>query len=177
MMAINRYRLKTLISKNNVQAKRVEKLLNNLDYLIGAILLGNNFVNILAASIATLLSIKLYGEGSVIIASIVLTIVILIFAENTPKTFAAKNPEKIALPASWLLELIINHLATTDDDTIVLSPQFDLKYKRNVFQTACTSKRLEAVLPQFCDFVRFYAHLSRNRRCRDLRTLSGKFFW
>ena len=107
MMAINRYRLKTLISKNNVQAKRVEKLLNNLDYLIGAILLGNNFVNILAASIATLLSIKLYGEGSVIIASMVLTIVILIFAENTPKTFAAKNPEKIALPASWLLELII----------------------------------------------------------------------
>ena len=107
MMAINRYRLKTLISKKNVQAKRVEKLLNNLDYLIGAILLGNNFVNILAASIATLLSIKLYGEGSVIIASIVLTIVILIFAENTPKTFAAKNPEKIALPASWLLELII----------------------------------------------------------------------
>ena len=106
-MAINRYRLKTLISKNNVQAKRVEKLLNNIDYLIGAILLGNNFVNILAASIATLLSIKLYGEGSVIIASIVLTIVILIFAENTPKTFAAKNPEKIALPASWLLELII----------------------------------------------------------------------
>ena len=106
-MAINRYRLKTLISKNNVQAKRVEKLLNNLDYLIGAILLGNNFVNILAASIATLLSLKLYGEGSVIIASIVLTIVILIFAENTPKTFAAKNPEKIALPASWLLELII----------------------------------------------------------------------
>ena len=106
-MAINRYRLKTLISKNNVQAKRVEKLLNNIDYLIGGILLGNNFVNILAASIATLLSIKLYGEGSVIIASIILTIVILIFAENTPKTFAAKNPEKIALPASWLLELII----------------------------------------------------------------------
>ena len=106
-MAINRYRLKTLISKNNVQAKRVEKLLNNIDYLIGGILLGNNFVNILAASIATLLSIKLYGEGSVIIASIILTIVILIFAENTPKTFAAKNPEKVALPASWLLEIII----------------------------------------------------------------------
>ena len=108
MMAINRYRLKTLISKNNVQAKRVEKLLNNIDYLIGAILLGNNFVNILAASIATLLSIKLYGEGSVIIASMILTVVILIFAENTPKTFAAKNPERVALPASWMLDLIIN---------------------------------------------------------------------
>ena len=107
MMALNRYRLKTLSSKNNTQAKRVEKLLNKIDYLIGGILLGNNFVNILAASIATLLSIKLYGEGSVIIASMILTVVILIFAENTPKTFAAKNPEKIALPASWLLELVI----------------------------------------------------------------------
>ena len=107
MMALNRYRLKALSAKNNTQAKRVEKLLKKIDYLIGGILLGNNFVNILAASIATLLSIKLWGEGSVIIASLVLTLVILIFAENTPKTFAAKNPEKIALPASWLLEVLI----------------------------------------------------------------------
>jgi len=107
MMALNRYRLKTLSSKHNLQAQRVERLLKNIDYLIGGILLGNNFVNILAASIATLLALKLWGEGSVIIASLVLTLVILIFAENTPKTFAAKNPEKIALPASWLLELLI----------------------------------------------------------------------
>jgi Mg2+/Co2+ transporter CorB len=107
MMALNRYRLKALSAKNNAQAKRVEKLLKKIDYLIGGILLGNNFVNILAASIATLLSIKLWGEGSVIIASLVLTLVILIFAENTPKTFAAKNPEKIALPASWILEILI----------------------------------------------------------------------
>jgi len=107
MMALNRYRLKTLSSKNNLRAQRVEKLLKNIDYLIGGILLGNNFVNILAASIATLLALKIWGEGSVIIASLVLTLVILIFAENTPKTFAAKNPEKIALPVSWLLELLI----------------------------------------------------------------------
>ena len=107
MMALNRYRLKTLSSKNNLQAQRVERLLKNIDYLIGGILLGNNFVNILAASIATLLALKIWGEGSVIIASLVLTLVILIFAENTPKTFAAKNPEKIALPVSWILELLI----------------------------------------------------------------------
>ena len=106
-MALNRYRLKALSAKNNAQAKRVEKLLNKIDYLIGGILLGNNFVNILAASIATLLSLKLFGEGSIIIASLVLTLVILVFAENTPKTFAAKNPEKIALPASWILEILI----------------------------------------------------------------------
>jgi len=107
MMAINRYRLKSLSAKNNHQAKRVEKLLKNIDYLIGGILLGNNFVNILAASIATLLSIKLWGEGSVILASLTLTVIILIFAETTPKTYAAKNPEKIALPASWFLEVLI----------------------------------------------------------------------
>ena len=107
MMAINRYRLKSLSAKNNHQAKRVEKLLKNIDYLIGGILLGNNFVNILAASIATLLSIKLWGEGSVILASLMLTVIILIFAETTPKTYAAKNPEKIALPASWFIDLLI----------------------------------------------------------------------
>ena len=107
MMAMNRYRLKTLSAKNNPQAKRVEKLLKNVDYLIGAILLGNNFVNILAASIATILALKLWGEGSVIFASLALTLVILIFAETTPKTFAAKNPEKIALSASATIELLI----------------------------------------------------------------------
>ena len=107
MMAINRYRLKSLSAKNNHQAKRVEKLLKNIDYLIGGILLGNNFANILAASIATLLSIKLWGEGSVILASLMLTVIILIFAETTPKTYAAKNPEKIALPASWFIDLLI----------------------------------------------------------------------
>jgi Mg2+/Co2+ transporter CorB len=107
MMAINRYRLKTLSSKNNVQAKRVEKLLGNVEHLIGGILLGNNFVNILAASITTILALKLWGEGSVIFASLVLTLVILIFAETAPKTYAANNPEKVALPAAIVLEFII----------------------------------------------------------------------
>jgi Mg2+/Co2+ transporter CorB len=107
MMAINRYRLKTLSSKNNAQAKRVEKLLGNIEHLIGGILLGNNFVNILAASITTILALKLWGEGSVIFASLVLTLVILIFAETAPKTYAANNPEKIALPAAIVLEYII----------------------------------------------------------------------
>ena len=106
-MAINRYRLKTLSANNNAQAKRVEKLLGNIEHLIGGILLGNNFVNILAASITTILALKLWGEGSVIFASLVLTLVILIFAETAPKTYAANNPEKIALPAAIVLEYII----------------------------------------------------------------------
>ena len=107
MMAINRYRLKALSNQNNTQAKRTERLLGDLDHLIGTILLGNNFVNIFASSIATILAIKLWGEGSIVYASVILTFVILIFAETTPKTFAAKNPEKIALPASIIISGLI----------------------------------------------------------------------
>lgn len=106
MMAINRYRLKVL-AKTNKKAKRTERLLGNLDYLIGTILLGNNLVNIFASSIATLLTIKLWGDGSVLLASLVLTFVILVFAETTPKTFAAKYPEKVALPTSIIIEFFI----------------------------------------------------------------------
>jgi len=107
MMAINRYRLKALSNQNNTQAKRTERLLGDLDHLIGTILLGNNFVNIFASSIATILAIKLWGESSIVYASILLTFVILIFAETTPKTFAAKNPEKVALPASIIISALI----------------------------------------------------------------------
>lgn len=106
MMAINRYRLKVL-SKTNKNARRTEDLLKDVDHLIGTILLGNNFVNIFAASIATILSIKLWGEDSIVLASLALTFVILVFAETTPKTFAAKNPEKIALPASLVIHVLI----------------------------------------------------------------------
>ncbi|WXU00687.1 MAG: hypothetical protein Ctma_1416 [Catillopecten margaritatus gill symbiont] len=109
MMAINRYRLKSL-AKTNKKAKRTERLLDNLDYLIGTILLGNNLVNIFASSVVTILAIKLWGDGSVVLASLALTFVILVFAETTPKTFAAKNPEKIALPASIIIEFLIKVL-------------------------------------------------------------------
>jgi len=106
MMAINRYRLKAL-SATNKNAKRTEHLLKDTDHLIGTILLGNNFVNIFASSIATILAIKLWGEDSIVLASLALTFVILVFAETTPKTFAAKNPEKVALPASIIISALI----------------------------------------------------------------------
>ena len=102
MMAINRYRLKAL-SATNKNAKRTELLLKDTDHLIGTILLGNNFVNIFASSIATILAIKLWGEDSIVLASLALTFVILVFAETTPKTFAAKNPEKVAYRPRLLL--------------------------------------------------------------------------
>jgi Mg2+/Co2+ transporter CorB len=107
MMAINRYRLKVL-SKTNKNAKRTEHLLKDVDALIGTILLGNNLVNIFASSVATILVIKLWGSEYIIWASLTLTFIILIFAETTPKTFAVKNPEKIALPVSIIIKTFID---------------------------------------------------------------------
>ena len=105
-MAINRYRLKAL-RRTKKSAKRCSRLLIYTDLLICTILLVNIFVNIFASSIATILAIKLWGEDSIVLASLTLTFVILVFAETTPKTFAAKNPEKVALPASIIIQFLI----------------------------------------------------------------------
>ena len=106
MMALNKYRLKHLIKQDIRSAKRADKLLQRPDRLLGVILIGNNFVNILAAALTTILCLELFGNSGVFIGSIVLTIIILIFAEVTPKTFAAKNAETIALPASGILKIL-----------------------------------------------------------------------
>ena len=102
-MALNRYRLKHLQQQGHKGALRASKLMERPDRLIGLILIGNNLVNILASAIATVVAIRLYGDAGIAIATILLTIVILIFAEITPKTIAALYPEKIAFPASVIL--------------------------------------------------------------------------
>jgi Mg2+/Co2+ transporter CorB len=111
MMALNRYRLKTLAAQGKKRAQRVEDLLNNTDKLIGMILLGNNFVNILASSIATMIGLRLYGNTGAMIATGILTLVVLVFAEITPKTIAAIHPEKIAYPAARPLKILIVMMA------------------------------------------------------------------
>ncbi|GAA3572430.1 MULTISPECIES: HlyC/CorC family transporter [Marinobacter] len=103
MMSLNRYRLKHLAKTGNRGAKRAQGLLQRTDQLIGVILIGNNFVNILASSIATVIAIRIWGDAGIAIATLLLTITILIFAEVTPKTLAALFPEKIAFPASYAL--------------------------------------------------------------------------
>jgi Mg2+/Co2+ transporter CorB len=103
MMTLNRYRLRHLASKGNRQARRVEKLLKRPDRLISLVLIGNNLVNILASSLATIIGIRLYGNMGVAIATGILTFVILVFAEVLPKTVAALYPEKVAFPSSFLL--------------------------------------------------------------------------
>jgi len=111
LMAINKYRLRHLANKGHRGARLAQKLLKKPDRLIGLILLGNNLVNILAASIATIIGIRLFGISGVWIASLVLTVVILIFAEVAPKTVAAVHPERIAFPASYVLYVLLKVLS------------------------------------------------------------------
>lgn len=103
MMSLNRYRLRHLTKQGHRGARRASQLLQRTDQLLGVILLGNNFVNILASAIATLLAVQLWGEAGIAVATIILTIVLLIFGEVTPKTLAASSPEKVAFPASFVL--------------------------------------------------------------------------
>ncbi|WDE06499.1 DUF21 domain-containing protein [Thalassomonas viridans] len=110
MMALNRYRLRHLEKQNHKGAIRVSKLLDRPDRLIGLILIGNNLVNIAASAIATIIGLRLLGDVGVLVATIVLTLVILIFAEVTPKTLAALYPEKIAFPSSLFLTLLLKLL-------------------------------------------------------------------
>ncbi len=103
MMSLNRYRLRHMAKEGRRSAIISEKLLARPDRLIGLILLGNNLVNILAATIATLIGMRLLGDIGVALAPFVLVGVFLIFAEVMPKTVAAFSPETIAFPASYIL--------------------------------------------------------------------------
>ncbi|EHN71358.1 HlyC/CorC family transporter [Aliivibrio fischeri] len=111
MMSLNRYRLKHLSNQGHKGAKRVEKLLSRPDRLIGLILIGNNLVNILASAIATILGMRLYGDLGVAIATGVLTLVILVFAEVTPKTLAAMYPERVSYSSSLVLNVLMKLLS------------------------------------------------------------------
>ncbi|MDC9728419.1 MAG: HlyC/CorC family transporter [Methyloprofundus sp.] len=102
LMTLNRYRLQHLVKQGNKSAKKAQRLLARPDRLLGLILLGNNFVNILASSLATIIGLRLMGNEGVAIAAGVLTLVVLIFSEVAPKTLAALKPELIAFPAAWV---------------------------------------------------------------------------
>ena len=140
LMTLNRYRMKNLARKGHRGAKLARRLLQRPDRLLGLILLGNNFVNILASAIASLIAMRFYGEAGIAIATGILTFVILVFAEVTPKTLAALKPDlfayiaafiytplqKIFYPLVWLVNLISNkllalfgvHPASSSDDSL-----------------------------------------------------------
>ena len=112
MMRLNQYRLRHLVQAGHRGAIYTSRLLKRPDRLIGFILIGNNFVNILASSIATLIALRTFGEAGIAVAAGLLTFVLLIFGEVTPKTMAALHPERIAFPAAYIITPLL----------VVLSP-------------------------------------------------------
>lgn len=106
MMSLNRYRLRHLAKKKNKQAIRVNQLLSKPDRLLSVILIGNTLANIIASMVATLLGQRLYGDAGVAIAAVILTLVILVLSEMTPKTLAALYPQQVAFFSSYLLMVL-----------------------------------------------------------------------
>lgn len=135
MMSLNKYRMNHLRRGQHAGATRASKLLEKPDKLIGVILIGNNFVNFLAASIASSITILILGEPAPFTTAIVLTLVVLIFAEVTPKTIAALYPERIAYPSSIVLGVLlkvlypivwaVNFVSNTLVRTLGFHPQAD----------------------------------------------------
>ncbi|MGZ0079092.1 HlyC/CorC family transporter [Methylomonas sp. YC3] len=102
LMTLNRYRLQHLVKKNHKGAIKAHQLLKRPDRLLGLILLGNNFVNILASSLTTLIAIRVSGDNAIAPAIGLLTFGMLVFSEVTPKTLGALKPELLALLSSWI---------------------------------------------------------------------------
>ena len=100
LMRVNRYKLRHRARQGHRGAQLAERLLARPDRLLGLILFGNNLVNFLAASIMAVLALRVGGVMGALAGTIVLTLIVLIFAEITPKTWAAARPEKLALFAS-----------------------------------------------------------------------------
>ena len=97
-------RLKHLVKEKNKSAKRVSKLLERTDRLLGVILIGNNFTHTLSTALATVVAIRLWSDSAVLAVTVFMTIIMIIFAEVMPKTIAALKPESIAFPSSYFLK-------------------------------------------------------------------------
>jgi Mg2+/Co2+ transporter CorB len=107
LMSLNRYRLKHKANSGHRGAIKAQRLLEKPDRLLGVILLGNNFVNIFASSVSTIIALRLVGEAGIAIGAGLLTLIVLIFSEVAPKTVAALYPERIAYPMSYILEPLL----------------------------------------------------------------------
>jgi len=109
MMAINRYRLRHAADSGVRGAMRTQALLDKTDKLLGVILLGNNLVNSASGTLSAVLAIRLFGAGEIVLftATLLLTFLILVFSEVTPKVLGASFPERVAYPASLLLSPLL----------------------------------------------------------------------
>ena len=158
LMTLNRYRAKSLADKGHKGAQLALKLLSRPDRLLGLILLGNNIVNIFAATIATIIALRLYGEVGLAIAPIALAFVILVFAEVTPKTLAALKPEKLAFPSAFVYTLIatplypfvwsVNIFSNGLLRLIGIHPDREIKHELNADELRAVVIEAEHFMPQ-----------------------------
>ncbi len=121
LTAVNRATLHRLAGKGDRRAEKALKLTENNERLIGSVLLGNNLVNILAAGLATQLFTGLFGEAGVAWATLVMTLLVLIFAEVTPKTYAITSPETAALRVAAPISIIVRLFAPVVDVVRILA--------------------------------------------------------
>ena len=105
LMSLNRYRLRHLVRDGHRGARLASQLLSKTDKLLGVILLGNNFANAASATLVTVISVELFGEGQLVLmfGTLAVTFAILVFSEISPKVIAAAYPEKLAFFSSYLL--------------------------------------------------------------------------
>lgn len=107
VMAINRYKLEHAARKGNKSAQLLQRLLRRPDRLLGVIIIGNQLANNMAVATVNILAVSLFGQQGVIVATFILTIIILIFAEVMPKTFAAFYPDAVAYGCRWILQILL----------------------------------------------------------------------
>lgn len=156
MMAANKIKLRNLSKKSKTSAKRALDLLKRPDQLLSAILVGNNFANILASAIVTIMMLNYFG-GNVVLGSIILTIVILIFSEITPKTMAAIKPESFATRSSFILRFLVYVFKPLIFLTNFLSKQilkiFKLDAKDATLNENLNTEELKTLLEESGDLI------------------------
>ena len=154
MMSLNRYKLKHQADEGNKRAKCASHLLKHTDRLIGTILLGNNFVNIAATSLGTLIGLRLYGDLGVLLSTIILTAVILVFSEVAPKTLAATNAQRIALPVApilaWLVRIFSPLVGLLNAVVRVILRPFGIKTE-NAVEEALSNEELKTIVQSSSD--------------------------
>ena len=158
LMTINRHRVRHQARLGQRSAKLVQRLLDRPDRLIGTVLLGNNFINVLAASVATVIGLRLYGDDGIAIATGALTLLLLIFGEVTPKTMAALHPERVAFPAAyvlyplmrllWPLVLVVNFISNNLLKMFGVSPEDAAEHNISSEELRTIVAEAGALIPQ-----------------------------
>ena len=156
MMAANKIKLRNLSKKRDRGAKRALKLLKKPDLLLATILVGNNFANILASSIVTIIMLKYFG-GNVLLGAVLLTTFILIFSEITPKTMAAVKPESFAKRSSLLLKTLLYILrpliAVTNYISSIVLGIFNINVKDAKDNDNLNTQELKTLLDESGDLI------------------------